>query len=221
MSAETDAPVQGPAWDPVVRLAHWGIAAAVLANGLITEGGEQLHVWIGWAALALLVLRLAWGFAGPEEARFESFPPSLAAGRAHLSDVLAGRRRPHRSHNPLGALMAYALWAALAVVVTTGVAMKGGPFPEDGETARLAPPAIVAAAHADEDGDEDERGDHAEGGSEEDEDEGNEAVEEIHEAAANLLLILAALHVAGVAFESRRFGMRLVGPMLTGERREP
>jgi cytochrome b len=207
--------VRGPAWDPVVRLTHWGIAAAVLLNGLLTEGGEQPHVWIGWAAFALLALRVVWGFAGPEEARFSAFPPSLSAAREHVSDVVAGRRRAHRSHNPLGALMTYALWGVLAVVVATGIAMKGGPFPEPDEAASVP---FVSAALADEDGDEDdERGEYGEAG----EGEEDEALEEVHEVAANLLLVLAALHVAGVAFESRRFGVNLVGPMIDGRRRGP
>jgi len=28
----------GPNWDPIVRVTHWGIALAILLNGLITEG---------------------------------------------------------------------------------------------------------------------------------------------------------------------------------------
>jgi cytochrome b len=46
--------------------------------------------------------------------------------------------------------------------------------------------------------------------------EGGEMIEEIHEIAANLLLLLALLHVAGVAFESRRLGVNLVRPMIGG-----
>jgi cytochrome b len=212
MTAGTDAEgaedVRGPAWDPVVRIVHWGVAAAIVLNGLLTEGGETLHVWIGWAAVAMLALRLLWGLIGPEEARFSAFPPSLSAAREHIDDIRAGRRRPTRSHNPLGALMVYALWGMLAVTTATGIAMEGAPFPE---TASLG----VTGTQADEHGGA-EREDHDE--REEDE---NEVLEEVHEAAANILLILAALHVAGVAFESRRFGVDLVRPMIDGRRREP
>jgi hypothetical protein len=34
-------PIQRP-WDPSVRITHWGIAAAVILNGLILDGGAAL-----------------------------------------------------------------------------------------------------------------------------------------------------------------------------------
>jgi cytochrome b len=190
-----DSPAERPAgwaWDPVVRITHWSIAAAVLLNGMLTEGGALVHVWIGYAAFAMLGLRLAWGLVGPEEARFAAFPPSLRAARTHASDLLAGRRRAYRSHDPLGSLMVYALWGTLTLVVATGVAMQADPFP-DGE-------ARASLTQYWQDDDEGE--------------EGAEVLEDVHEAAANLLLVLAALHVAGVAVESRRGNGGLVRAML-------
>ncbi len=43
-----------------------------------------------------------------------------------------------------------------------------------------------------------------------------EAVEEIHEAAANLLLILAFVHLGGVVFETRRSGRQVLSSMIGG-----
>lgn len=182
-------------WDPLVRLTHWSIAIAVLLNGLIVEDDSVVHIWIGYTALAMLALRLIWGLIGTDEARFSAFPPSPAAAIGHVADILAGRRRRHRSHNPLGALMVYALWATLLVVSLTGIAMQSSPFPtEDSAYYQMA----------------EREHDH--------EEEGEDVMEEIHETAANLLLLLAALHVAGVALESRLSGDNLVRAMLTGKR---
>jgi cytochrome b len=83
--------------------------------------------------LGLLVLRLVWGLAGPPEVRFRAFPPSPAAAVAHLRGLLQGRAPAHRSHNPAGALMAYAFWAEILAVVATGLVTTGiTPFGRDG-----------------------------------------------------------------------------------------
>lgn len=213
-------------WDPLVRLTHWGVAAAIVANGLFTEEGSAWHVWVGYAAGALLALRLLWGFIGPREARFSAFPPSPGRAIAHVREIAAGEKREHPSHNPLGALMVYALWATLAVVVGTGVAMSG------------PPPSVAALTQAQASGEhehggevserseegEEEHGARGEGGeagegAEGGEGGGEEAMEEIHEVAANLLFVLAALHVAGVAFETRRMGPQILTAMTGGGRR--
>ena len=33
----------------MVKLTHWTVVAAILANGLITEDGSDAHVWVGYA----------------------------------------------------------------------------------------------------------------------------------------------------------------------------
>ena len=131
-------------WDPLVRVTHWGVAAAVVANGLITEGGSLVHVWIGLAVAALLALRLIWGLVGPAEARFSAFPPSPRRAIAHVRDILAGRHVVHRSHNPLGALMVYALWATLAVAAGALSEVVAQRFREWGLTPAEADVAVFA-----------------------------------------------------------------------------
>jgi cytochrome b len=71
----TEAPARRR-WDPVVKLTHWSIALAVLANAVFTEEGSANHVWVGYGLAAILGLRLLWGLIGPAEARFGAFPSS-------------------------------------------------------------------------------------------------------------------------------------------------
>lgn len=193
-------------WDLLVRITHWGIAFGVLANGLLNEDGGIAHVLIGWGLLALLLVRLVWGLTGPPEARFAAFPPDPRAALTHLAGMARGRVREHASHNPAGALMAYALWACLAVVILTGVGMTG----LDGPVTAVRHKAAVA------------QGDWSvlvEDAERHDRDEGlDDTLEEVHEVAANLLLLLAALHVAGVLVEGRMLRRNLVRPMLTGRK---
>lgn len=46
-------------------------------------------------------------------------------------------------------------------------------------------------------------------------------VEEVHEALANIMLALVALHIAGVIFSSLRHGENLVAAMINGHKRAP
>lgn len=216
--------VEGPRrWDPIVKLTHWGIVAAVIGNALITEEGSGWHIWVGYGLAALLGLRLLWGLIGSAEARFAAFPPSPARALAHLGEIRRGEVVRHRSHNPLGALMAYAIWATLLTITVSGVAMSGPP-PAD--------PAAVSgerdAGRRGESDDEDEQtalgnlviapamADEGEDGRE---GEGEELFEEVHEVAVNLLYMLIALHLAGVVFETRRSGREVVGAMVPGGNR--
>jgi cytochrome b len=197
-------------WDPVVRLTHWGIAVSVLANAALDQGGSLLHVSLGWLVMALLALRLVWGVLGPFEARFAAFPPNPVAALRHLGQLAQGKVRPYRSHNPAGAMMAYAFWASLAVVTATGLALTGG----------ATPMQIAAEKAAVASGDWSALVTPGAGGASE---EGNglrHTAEEVHEVMADLLLILAALHVAGVLVEARSLRRNLVAPMVLGQRRK-
>jgi cytochrome b len=197
-------------WDPVVRLTHWGIAIAVLGNALVNEGGSLIHVSLGWLAMALLLMRLVWGVLGPAEARFSAFPPNPIAAIRHMGQLLSRRVDHYPSHNPAGALMAYAFWAALIVVIGTGLVLTGGATPMQVAAEKAAVASGDWSALIKESD-----------GESSDEDKGlRHTAEEVHEVAANLLLILAALHVAGVFVESRAMRRNLVKPMVLGDRRK-
>lgn len=194
-------------WDPVVKLIHWIVVAAVIANTLIAEEGSDAHVWVGYTLAATLALRLIWGFVGPAEARFAAFPPSPGRALAHVRAIAAGKKTEHASHNPLGALMVYAIWSTLAVIVVTGVLMAGIPGSPHRDAEAPAAAASGLVAHNEEAGETQDRED-GEGGEEED------PVVEVHEIAVNLLYVLIVLHIAGVVFETRRSGRRIVMAML-------
>lgn len=209
IASDSDGAQPARKWDPVVRITHWSIMAAIILNALVTEDGSAAHVWVGYGLAALLALRLLWGLIGPREARFTAFPPSPSRAIAHVKEIIAGRNTPHASHNPLGALMVYAIWGTLAVIIGSGIAMAGLPgAPAQHERSVAAAPA--AGSFISDDDDDEAHEARGEGGGKHEEG----PMEEVHEAAVNLLYGLILLHLAGVAFESRRSGRQIVLAML-------
>ena len=70
-------------WDRFVRLHHWSLAALVLFDAFIFDGGGPWHRWAGYAALGLVGTRLVWGAIGSRYARFSGFFPTPARIRAN------------------------------------------------------------------------------------------------------------------------------------------
>jgi cytochrome b len=192
-------------WDPVVKLTHWSIVAAVLANAVFTEEGSAAHVWVGYGLAAILGLRLLWGVIGPVEARFTAFMPSIKRASTHLRDIRHGIKGEHKSHNPLGALMVYAIWACLLTIIATGISMAGLPDTFEGQK----DPVAVASTQG-------ESGEREGRDAREEHEEG--LVSEVHGVAANLLYLLTLLHLAGVLFETRRSGSKVILAMVPGHR---
>jgi cytochrome b len=106
-------------WDPVIRVFHWGLAAAVIL-ALISDGNRSLHEAAGYVALALIVIRVAWGFLGSRQARFSSFVQPPGAILAYLRDIARFRARRYLGHNPAGGAMILLLMATVATAGISG-----------------------------------------------------------------------------------------------------
>lgn len=107
-------------WDPCIRIFHWSLAASFLLNYVVLEEGENLHEWVGYYALALIAIRIVWGFIGPQNARFSDFWPTPARVKAHMREYLQGKSPSPDRHNPVGGLMILALLASMLATGVTG-----------------------------------------------------------------------------------------------------
>ena len=107
-------------WDPLVRVAHWGVAAGVAGAWWSLDRAGGWHEKIGYAVAALVGLRLVWGFIGSRHARFSDFVKGWRTTAAYARRLLAGAEERYIGHNPLGGWMALALWAAVAATCFTG-----------------------------------------------------------------------------------------------------
>ena len=107
-------------WDPFVRVFHWSLLACVLLNEFAVDDGEILHQWLGYTALALVGLRIVWGFVGTRHARFADFLPTPRRVLRHVTALFDGQPEHHWGHNPLGALMVFALLTTVIALGLTG-----------------------------------------------------------------------------------------------------
>ena len=139
-------------WDPFVRLFHWSLVIGFGANALVVDDDGKLHQWIGYAVVALVVLRIVWGLIGTKYARFTSFPPSLPGAIGQVREMFAGEKRVHIGHTPLGALMIYNLLASMLVIGVSGFLMTtnmfwGVEWPEELHEASVAWAEISVVLH--------------------------------------------------------------------------
>jgi cytochrome b len=179
-------------WDPLVRLFHWSLAAAVLIAFLTEDEQIDLHLIAGYSVLALIGFRLVWGLVGPRHARWSDFVRGPRATLAYLKDALRGRAARHLGHNPAGAAMVVALILGLTATALSGLAVLGA-SELSGPLAPYLMGLSPRAAHG---------------------------LVELHEVVANLTLLLVPLHLLGVALASWQHRENLVRAMIDGTKLE-
>ncbi len=116
-------------WDILVRVTHWTVAAGITANLFFTQKGSELHQYVGYTVVGLVVIRLLWGLVGTRYARFSDFFPTPSRIKHHLSDMSARRIDGHHlGHNPLAAMMMLLLWAVIISLGISGYLMEAKIF---------------------------------------------------------------------------------------------
>src|SRR5258707_8998669 len=107
-------------WDPLVRAFHWALAASFAVAWLSSENWDSLHNAAGYAAGALVALRVVWGFLGRRYARFAQFVRSPDTVITYLRAIKDGSERRYIGHNPAGGAMIVVLLVAMAATVVSG-----------------------------------------------------------------------------------------------------
>ncbi len=105
-------------WDIPTRVFHWTV---VIALGLAWWSAEEerydLHEWLGYLIIVLVVSRVLWGFFGSRHSRFSDF---LAGPRTVLAYV-RGAGSPTPGHNPLGGWSVLVLLTLLLLQGVSGL----------------------------------------------------------------------------------------------------
>lgn len=92
-------------WDPLVRFCHWSLVVAFVGGYFLTEEGDGWHRWLGYYAVAIVLVRVLWGFVGPPAARWADFWPTPARLKQHVRALVKGESYHRLGHSPLGALV--------------------------------------------------------------------------------------------------------------------
>ena len=182
-------------WDPLVRTGHWLLATAVIIAWFVDEP-LWLHTWLGYIAIALVLVRIVWGFIGPDYARFASFVRGPRVTFSYFAELIRFSSKRYLGHSPAGAVMIIALLVMVAVTAVTGMASLAATRGE-GPLAGVITKVERATTEEDQE----------------------LLIEEIHETAANVTMVLVLLHIAGVALTSFAHHENLVAAMITGRKR--
>lgn len=224
-----------PVWDLGVRLFHWSLVAT-FGVAYFSKTMHDLHTWSGYTLIALLLFRLTWGFIGCRHARFSDFIYGPGRVYRYLRGLAIGHPPDYEGHNPAGGWMILLMLVVLSLTSFTGLkalAYEGeGPFAGNGfaligtayahgdethntpaptpeppakaahpnETAPprttippVAPPAPTAPRET-------------------------QFWSDSHSLLVDLMLVLVALHLAGVLASSLLHRQNLVRAMITGRK---
>jgi len=178
-------------WDPALRFFHWLLAGSFFTAYLAEGEWMSVHSWAGYLIVLLLGFRLLWGLLGPRHARFGDFVKDPLTVVRYTGAVLRGQATRYIGHNPAGGAMVVALLLMLLLTTLSGMALYGADAWR-GPLVWLMKGLPEGAI---------------------------EALEEIHEFAANATLVLVGVHIAGVFWESLLHRENLVRSMITGWKR--
>jgi cytochrome b len=178
-------------WDGLIRLFHWTLVLGVVTTYLCAKYRfGHLHVLIGYFLCATLVVRLVWGVVGSRYARFASFMFTGKETVQYLRTLRSTAPRHYVGHNPLGALMVFALLGLLGLLYLTGL-LTLACIDFDG-------PLVAAASQIS--------------------DQTSFLIRHLHAWLVNIGMVLVGLHLLGVVSGSVQHRENLVKAMLTGRK---
>ncbi len=210
-------------WDPFIRIFHWSLVLLFIAAYATGDDDSAAHRYVGYLLFILISLRILWGFIGSTHARFSDFAYSPRAAFSYLKDLITGKPKYYRGHNPAGSWMVYLFIIHIVVLGSTGYAAFTAKQHKSLAVIETNF-SLVANAYADDDEFTDrhkrnggQKRNHS--NAENDGDERDTIWEDIHEGAAQSMLFLAFLHVAGAIVSSIRHGENLILSMVNGKKR--
>ncbi len=105
-------------WDLPTRVFHWSIVGCICLAWWSAETERyQLHSWVGYTVITLVVTRIIWGFVGSRHSRFSDF----LVGPRRVIAYLRGGGYTSAGHNPLGGWSVVVLLSLLLLQAVSGL----------------------------------------------------------------------------------------------------
>jgi cytochrome b len=157
-----------------------------------------MHTWLGYLAAGLVILRIVWGFIGPENAQFINFVRGPRLVLEYVAGLVRFSSRRYLGHSPAGGAMIVALLVMISATIVTGMANLAadrGEGPLAGAISKVERPIIPGQRRP------------------------RLLMKRVHQTVANITLVLVVLHALGVALGSFAHRENLVRAMITGRKR--
>ena len=109
-------------WDPWIRLVHWAIVILLpFSYWTAVTSRFDWHFLSGYAILALVLFRIAWGLVGSHTARFRHFLRSPLEALRHLGHLRRRAAVVEIGHNAAGGWMVLLLLLLLLTQAASGL----------------------------------------------------------------------------------------------------
>jgi len=114
-------------WDVPTRIFHWAMVlvfAGLILTGEFIEDWTEIHFYLGYTLSGLIIFRIIWGFLGSYHARFRTFIYSPKETLGYVKSHSTGKPKHYYGHNPMGALMVFAIIGGLTLQLATGPSLS-------------------------------------------------------------------------------------------------
>jgi cytochrome b len=108
-------------WNKFIRLTHWLVAVIIILNMFVYADGDDIHIWLGYIAAGIVILRLTYGFVSRDQAHsLSKFPLSPSSLIQFVKDKINHHDAKYAGHNPAASWVYILIWLCLFGLTITG-----------------------------------------------------------------------------------------------------
>lgn len=107
-------------WHPLIRWVHLFLISVFILNYYILEAGSNIHQWLGYGALSVVIVRIVWSFYTSGYGSLKLIRMTPAGFREHLAHVRARHIPADSGHNPIGWLFVLGCWLLFMALAVSG-----------------------------------------------------------------------------------------------------